>query len=135
MDFKRGIYQRLTAGEWLVYHFAKDIASIHGADVWDDIAFFSLKHATRLQEFLLSLGVVPLPPRLWYIYSPAPPINWYEALFDRDLAFSEMYEVVIGFSEFYARLVNRYGFTEEFLERHRNDWDDAKRKMRHKMGR
>ncbi len=135
MEFKEGIYQRLTAGEWLAYHFASDISSIWGEGIWSDVMFFTGKHAARLTEFIVSLGVSPLPPGLWHIYSPAPPKRWYDSLKDKDIAFAEMYEIVIGMSEFYMRMKNRYGFNEEFLDRHLADWQDVKRRMRNLMGR
>lgn len=135
MEFKEGIYQRLNAGEWLVYHYVSDLERILGEGVWSDVRFFAYKHAQRLSEFIVSLGVKPLPPHMWYIYSPAPPKKWYDALSDRDVAFRDLYEVAIGMAEMYSNMISRYQFTEDFLVRHKADWEDVKRRMRNLMGR
>jgi len=135
VEFKHGIYQRLAAGEWLVYHFARDLESVHGEGIWSEVKFFSEKHAKRLTDIVVSMRIKPLPPSMWHLYSPSPPKKWYDALVDRDIAFREVYEVVIGFSDFYSRMLNRYQFDEEFLVRHKEDWDKVKKRMRNLMGR
>jgi len=135
VNFKEGMYQRLAAGEWLAYHFSRDLNRWWGEGIWDDIKFFSAKHAKRLTDIVVSMNVRPLPPHMWYIYSPVPPKRWYDALSSKEVAFNELYEMVIGFSELYGRLINRHKFEEEFLNRHLQDWELTKRKMRNLMGR
>jgi len=135
VDFKQGVFQRLAAGEWLVYHFSCDLESIYGDGIWSEVKFFSIKHAKRITDIIVSMGIRPLPPSMWHLYSPAPPIKWYDSLSDEKVAFDELYEVVVGFSEFYARAINRYQFNEDFLIRHKEDWDKVKKRMRNLMGR